>query len=229
MEIKISEIEQSFREIFEEEEGMVQSIETLYEESENEEFLKLIISIQGLSIQDTNIIHTKFIFKTDLEKRNIVENSFIYLYDINCIYHKVDFENSINLKKKIQDIVESNDFGTDILILSDFIGSPATFLNYYMKRFKVTEYSVFDVIYNPKFKNVPCHDVSFDFIININEQYKISLSISKKDRKKDEDHDTYKFQFKFLDEFTEFSNDSLQNIHYFIGSNLAKILDEKLK
>ena len=33
---------------------------------------------------------------------------------------KVDFENSINLKKKIEDIIESNDFGDSILILSDF-------------------------------------------------------------------------------------------------------------
>jgi hypothetical protein len=31
------------------------------------------------------------------------------LYDINCIYHKVDFENIVDLKKKIEDIIESND------------------------------------------------------------------------------------------------------------------------
>ena len=35
---------------------------------DNEEFYKLVISIHGLSMEDTLIIHTKFIFKTDLEK-----------------------------------------------------------------------------------------------------------------------------------------------------------------
>ena len=46
---------------------------------------------------------------------------------------------------------------------------------------------------------------------------------------KDEDHDTYVFQFKFLDEYTTIENDTLTNIHFTIGSNIAKMLDEKLK
>ena len=40
--------------------------------------------------------------------------------------------------------------------------------------------------------------------------------------------DIYKFQFKFLDEYKTVDNDTLTNIHYTIGSNIAKILDEKL-
>ena len=44
--IKISEIEQAFRDIFSEEDGYVKSIETLYEKPRNGDgFLKLIISI----------------------------------------------------------------------------------------------------------------------------------------------------------------------------------------
>ena len=75
MDIKISEIEQVFKDIFEEEEGVVNSVDTVYEMSSDEKFYKLVISIHGLSTQDTSIIHTKFIFKTDLDKRNLVENS----------------------------------------------------------------------------------------------------------------------------------------------------------
>jgi hypothetical protein len=226
---KISEIEQTFKDIFEDEEGKVSSVETIYEMSEDEKFYKLVISIHNLSIEDTVIIHTKFIFKTDLEKQNIIDESFIYLYDINCVYHKVDFNNVIDLKKKIEDIIESADFGEDIKILSDFIEAPAMFLNYYMKRAKITDYSIFDVIYDPKFKTQPCSETTFDFDININNNYMIYLSISKKDREKDEDHDTYRFHFKFLDEHKTVENDTLNNIHYVIGSNIAKILDEKLK
>lgn len=228
--IRIAEIEQSFKDIFQEEEGMVQSVETVYELSKDEKFYRLVISIHGLSVEDTMIIHTKFIFKTDLEKRLIIDKSFTYLYDINCIYHKMDFQSVIDMKKKIQDIVESNNFGEDIQILSDFIEAPAMFLNYYMRRAEITEYSVFDVKYEPKFKTQPCNSTTFDFDININNNYKFDVSIYKVDQpSEDEEPDTYRFQFKFMDEITTEESDSLQNIHFMIGSNIAKILDKKLK
>jgi hypothetical protein len=227
--VRISEIEQVFKDIFQDEEGKVSSVETVYELSKNEDFYKLVISIHGISVEDTLIIHTKFIFKTDLEKKNVINNSFIYLYDINCIYNKIEFKNSIDLKTKIDDIISSNDFGQDIQILSDFIEAPAMFLNYYMKRSKITDYSIFDVEYDPKFKTVPCEEITFDFDINVNDNYEMNLSISKKEMGKDEDHDTYVFQFKFLDEYTTIENDTLTNIHFTIGSNIAKMLDEKLK
>jgi len=227
--VRISEIEQVFKDIFQDEEGKVSSVETIYELSKNEDFYKLVISIHGISVEDTLIIHTKFIFKTDLEKKNVIDNSFIYLYDINCVYNKIEFKNSIDLKTKIDDIISSNDFGQDIQILSDFIEAPAMFLNYYMKRSKITDYSIFDVEYDPKFKTVPCEEITFDFDINVNDNYEMNLSISKKEMGKDEDHDTYVFQFKFLDEYTTIENDTLTNIHFTIGSNIAKMLDEKLK
>jgi hypothetical protein len=231
MKISISEIEEVFKDVFQEEEGLVKSIETLYEkpQKENAEFLKLVISIHGLSTTDTNIIHTKFLFKTDLEKRDIVEKEFIYLYDINCVYHKVQFDNTIDLKEKIEGIIESNNFGEDIIILSDFIEAPAMFLNYYMKRAKIEDYSIFDVEYEPKFKTTPCDKTTFDFKININNNYNIDMSIYKVDRENDEDVDHYKFQFRFMDDIETYETEDLKNIHYFIGSKIAKTLDKKLK
>jgi hypothetical protein len=226
--MKISEIEQVFKDVFEEEEGKVSSVESVYEISKDEKFYKLVISIQNLSTKDTSIIHTKFMFKTDLKKTKIIENDFLYLFDINCVYHKVEFENIVDLKKKIEDIIESNDFGQDIQILSDFIEAPAMFLNYYMRRSKITDYSVFDVEYEPKFKTSPCDQVSFDFKININDNYHFELSIQKKESQSKDEPDIYKFQFKFLDEYKTIENDTLRNIHFTIGSNIAKILDEKL-
>ena len=103
--IRIQEIEEAFKEIFDEEKGVVTSVDTVYEKSENEDFLKLVICLHGLSTEDISIIHTKFVFKTDLMKRNIIENSFIYLYDINCVYHKIEFDSIIDMKKKIDDIL----------------------------------------------------------------------------------------------------------------------------
>ena len=228
--MRIQEVEQAFKDIFETEEGLVQSIETSYEMSENEEFLKLVISIHEMAIQDTIIIHTKFIFRTDLEKREIIDNSFIYLYEINCVYHKIEFKNVLDMKKKIEDIVESSNFGEDLKILSDFIGSPAMFLNYYMRREKITDYSIFDVKYEPKFKTCKCNEITFDFEIDINNNYKIYTSIYKIDNPSDsDDPDTYKVQFKFMDDIETLETPTLYNIHYFIGHNIARILDEKLK
>ena len=228
--IRIAEIEQTFKDIFEEEEGLVQSIETIYELSENEEFYKLVISIHGLAIEDTLIIHTKFIFKVDTNKRNLIDNSLIYLYDINCNYHKLDFRNIVDMKNKIEDIMESNDFGEDIQILSDFIEAPAMFLNYYMRRAKITEYSIFDVKYEPKFKTTPCDKTTFDFEVDVNNNYKFDVSIYKIDRESDdEENDTYRYQFKFMDDIETIEIDTLRNIHFTIGSNIARILDKKLK
>lgn len=230
MNIKISEIENMFKEVFSEEDGKVSTIETVYETPKGEDFLKLVISLQGLSTENATIIHTKFIFKVDTGKRHLTENSFIYLYDINCVYHKIEFDNIIDLQEKIEDVVDSNDFGEDIQILSDFIEAPAMFLNYYMKRAKITDYSVFDVEYSPKFKTTPCDQTTFDFKININNNYKIELSIWKIEGDKEKDEvDKYKFQFKFMDEIKTVETDTLNNIHYFIGSNVAKLLDRKLK
>lgn len=230
MNIKISEIENMFKEVFSEEDGKVSTVETVYETPKDADFLKLVISLQGLSTENATIIHTKFIFKVDTDKRNLTENSFIYLYDINCVYHKIEFDNIIDLQEKIEDVVDSNDFGEDIQILSDFIEAPAMFLNYYMKRAKITDYSVFDVEYSPKFKTTPCDQTTFDFKININNNYKIELSIWKIEGDKEKDElDKYKFQFKFMDEIKTVETDTLNNIHYFIGSNIAKLLDRKLK
>ena len=230
MDIKIAEIEDIFKEIFDEEEGVVTSVETLYEKPKDDEsFLKLIISIQGLSTDDSTIIHTKFIFKSDTHKNHLIDNSFLYLYDINCVYHKIDFTSIIDLKNIIEDIIDANKFGEDLIILSDFIEAPAMFLNYYMKRSNIDDYSIFDVQYEPRFKTTPCDKTTFDFKININNNYNIDLSISKIDAKDDEDVNTYKFQFKFMDDIITDETDDLKNIHYFIGSNIAEILDKKLK
>jgi hypothetical protein len=229
MEIKISEVEQVFKDIFVEEDGVVNTVESVYEMSGDEEFYKLVISIHGLSTQDTSIIHTKFIFKTDLDKRNLIDDSFIYLYDINCIYHKIEFTSVLDMKKKIEDIIESKNFGEDLQILSDFIEAPAMFLNYYMRRDNITDYSIFDVEYEPKFKTTPCDKTTFDFKININNNYDMELSVYKVDRRDEEELDTYKFQFKFMDEIETFESDTIKNVHFFIGDHIAKILDRKLK
>jgi hypothetical protein len=69
-----------------------------------------------------------------------------------------------------------------------------------------------------------------DFEIDINNNYKIDVSIYKVDRKSDEkENDTYRYQFKFMDDIETIENDTIRNIHFTIGSNIARMLDKKLK
>jgi hypothetical protein len=227
--MKIQEVEQLFKDIFQESEGLVQSIDTVFEMASDESHYRLVLSIHNMTIQDTAIIHTKFIFRTDTDKRGLHRNYFHYLYEINCQYKKVEFNNIIDLRNKINKIIENSDFGRDITSLSDFVQAPAMFLNFYLRRSKITEYSVFDVKYDPKFKTVPCEDITFDFDININNNYFFEVSIKKIVTNDEELPVKYKFLFKFMDDMKFEETDSLSNLHFMIGSNIAKILDDRLK
>ena len=197
--MKISEVENIFKQLFQDEKGLVKTVETVYEKSDDGKFLKLVISIHDLRVQDTLIIHTKFIFKTNLGKNEIIENSFSYLYEINCLYRTINFKDVFDLKEKVKKIVDSNKFGKDIQSMSEFIDSPAKLLNGYLAKNNVTDYSVGVVDYAPKFKVTPCEETTFDFVINMmheNNSYDISLCISKF---KNETEIKYRFRFRLLD------------------------------
>jgi hypothetical protein len=225
--IALTEVQELLTEIFNEEDAKVASVDTVFEKIEGG--YKLVITLHQLSLGETMLIHTKFVFKTDTQKSVIIDNSFIYLYDINCVYHHVEFDDKSDLKNKIKDILQSNDFGKDIRLLSDFIEAPAMFLNFYMKKNDITDYSVFNVVYEPKFKTISCDKITFDFDININNNYTVKLSIKKNEPEKEEDSATYKFHFSLLDSNKTIETDTLKNVHFTIGSEVADMLDQKLK
>ena len=222
MTIKISEIDELFKSVFTE--GRFLTYKNVYEKHDN--YYNLVISIHSLLLEETFVIHTKFIFKTNLEKTEINGNYFTYLYDINCNYHKELFKSVNELEYKLKRIIKTNNFGRDLQLLSDFVESPALLLNHYLKTSDRLDYTVFDVIYEPKFKITKCEDLRFDFVISVNDTYDVKLSIKKV--KLDETND-YEFSFSFLDELLNIKSDVLKNIHFTIGEGLVKILDKKLK
>lgn len=228
--MKVSEIKILFKEIFEEEKGLVKTVDTVYEKSKDEDFLKLVISIHDLQVQDTLIIHTKFIFKTNLEKNEILDNSFIYLYDINCIYRTVKFNDTFDLEKKIKEIINSNKFGKDIQTLSEFIDTPGLLISHYFKLNNIENFSIGNVNYDPKFKIRPCYQTTFDFDINVvndNNDYNFDLTISKE--KGVDDKKFYRFIFKLLDKTETVDIDELTNIHFLIGHQIVDMLNSILK
>ncbi len=222
----ISELERLIDNLFSEQEGLVNSVDTTYESTSDGDY-KLVISIHGLTLEDVSVIHTKFIFRVDKNKREVTEKYFHYLYDINCIYHRIKFDSPSDLKNKILDIIRNNNFGEDLLILSDFTNSSAIFLNHYLRKYNITDYSVFNVEYKPKFKISKCENMSFNFKININNNYFMDVSIKKLEDEKNPS--TYKLKFDFMGESEIVEVDILNNIHFVIGSNISRILDKKLK
>ena len=213
MAIKISEIDELFKSVFTE--GRFLTYKNVYEKHDN--YYNLVISIHSLLLEETFVIHTKFIFKTNLEKTEINGNYFTYLYDINCNYHKELFKSVNELEYKLKRIIKTNNFGRDLQLLSDFVESPALLLNHYLKTSDRLDYTVFDVIYEPKFKITKCEDLRFDFVISVNDTYDVKLSIKKV--KLDETND-YEFSFSFLDELLNIKSDVLKNIHFTIGEEL---------
>jgi hypothetical protein len=217
------EIDIIFKEIFDDNKCVVKSIESVFEK--DKDALKLVISIHQLTLEDSIIIHTKFIFRCDLEKVNITEKYFNYLYDINCIYHKIVFSDLGDLKNKIMRIIESNKFGKDLQIISEFIDTPIRMLNNYFDKNNIRKYNVIEVKYEPKFKIQPCNETTFDFDIDIS-GYIISLTISKKPL---DDKNIYKFCFKIMDIHETIEVYDLTNMHFLIGGKLVEILDKIIK
>lgn len=222
MSIKISQIEDLFKSVFIK--GRFLTYKNVYEKHDN--YYNLVISIHSLLLEETFVLHTKFIFKTNIDKSELLDNYFTYLYDINCVYHKKLFKDLNDLEYQIKKIIKSNNFGKDLQFLSDFVETPSLLLNHYLKISNRTDYTIFDVIYEPKFKITKCNELKFDFNIIINDSYDVKLNIKK--IKLDEKYE-YEFSFNFLDDFLSIKSDVLKNIHFIIGEGLVKILDKKLK
>lgn len=223
----IDKLQDILEDIFTTSQCAVADYDTVYEKIDNTNYYKLIITLNGLLYGDKNVIHTKFIFRVNDIKTELIDTSFLYLYDINCNYKKVDFEDiGDDLINKIKKILDDMDFGEDITILSDFMGSPSMFINYYLKRENITEYSVFDVVYMPKFKRISCELMTFDFNININDVYNIKVSIKKHD---ENNNIYYKILFKFENDIINIKIEHLNNIHFVLGDNISKILKKHQK
>lgn len=195
----------------------VVSVDSVYEKSEKGDFLKLVISLHNLIFEDTTIIHTKFIFKTNVEKTKLIDNMFMYLYDYKCSYKQVTFEDEEELKDNLIDIVNSNIFGKYTKEFGEFLDAPASKINYYLKNDDVTNISVYTVNYNPKFKIRPCEEMTFDFEINVQEKYTIELNINLEDG--------FIFTYRHAEKIITKEMEDMKNLPKLIAQHIVEILD----
>lgn len=158
----------------------MRSIETLYERIEgSSDSLKLVVVMHQIDLGEQPIILTKFVFKTDVMKLMLAENSFTYLYDINCQYKQIYFRSEEELKAKLKTIVKKGLFGPNVRALSSFMAGPATQINTELKKIGALDHTVFNVKYDPKVEVVPCESQSFDFLINVNNAYDVQMNLRK--------------------------------------------------
>lgn len=173
--ISLKEVETIMKNTFDE--SKVSSVSTLYEKEDGEN--KLIITINNLFYEETNVIHTKFVFYTDEKKRRLEKNHFHYQYDINCNYKRVDFDDTTEMEKKIKDIIDRRKFGRDIRILSDLSVTMASDVNKMLQDMDITSLSVYTITYIPIVDAVPCDSLTFRFDVNIDDTRFIKMVIKK--------------------------------------------------
>jgi hypothetical protein len=214
--ISIEDIEKAIKEIFGE--AKIYNTNSVYESIDNSDNLKLVIFFNKLYYEQTSCLYTKLIFVSDPDKVNLSKNSFLYLYDINCIYQSVDFEDIENFKKKLSNIFNKEKFGKNIKILSKFVENPASLINNWLYENKVKNISVMGFKYDPKVDIVPCKSLSFSFALNINETEIIELTINK------EGKGLYVYDFKFNDENIKIEKQNLDTL----VETISNILKNKL-
>jgi len=200
--ISLKDIELVIRNVFSE--ARVSSVSTLYEKEGDEN--KFIITINNLFYEETNIIHTKFVFYTDGKKKGLEKNHFHYQYDINCNYKMINFEDVVELESKLKNIVDKRKFGRDIKILSDLSITMATDVNKLLEEKDITSLSIYTITYIPIVDAIPCDSLTFRFDINIDDTRFIKMVIKKIDK------DDFRITFSENDWFDDVNIGSLRAI-----------------
>lgn len=210
MKITVENIVNTIKTIFDD--TKLSSIETIYEKIDNSTDLKLILFFHNVFYDKTNIIYTKLIFIVNNNKTVIENNSFMYLYDINCEYKKVEFDSIENFKSKIRNVFDDRKFGKQIIALSDFIKNPTTLINKWLSDNGVVDKSLIGFKYEPKITIMPCKSLFFNFDMNLNDKFDLNLIILK------ENSGQYDLIFKINGKEHDIKINSLNQLVQEIGS-----------
>lgn len=210
--ISLADVDRIIKKVFDE--TKVSSVSSVYETDEESGNLKLVITVNNLFYEETDILHTKFVFFVDDNKHKLLENKMYYLYDINCNYKEVNFDGLENFELKLFKIVNERDFGNDIKNLSDINITIALELNKWLEENDVEDISIYSVTYHPILDNIPCKSLSFKFDINIDDSRSIELRI-----KKNKDND-FKFTFKENDWFHDVEVTNIKAMVQTIGETI---------
>lgn len=206
--VGLAELNKVIKKIFDD--TKVSAVNTTYEKNDDNGF-KLIITLNNMYYDKTNVIHTKLIFYVNKEKSKLVDNYFHYLYDLNCKFRKISFTDIEDFERKVNDIFDNRKFGRDIKILSDLSIQLTSMVNKWLSENDVNTISLYNINYNPIVDVVPCDSMSFNFDINLDDIRFIKLIIKKIS------DDEFKLSFNENEWFKDITIDSLKAIPQTIG------------
>lgn len=216
MDISLDNIQKIIKELFDE--SKVTSVETVYEKTDDGKGLKVIIFIHNLFYNKSNLIYGKLLFIVDDQKVNLLQNHFTYLYDINCDYRRVNFNDLDDLRVKMKKVFLSRLFGGDIKKLSDLMTQPGTFFDKWFKENDMGEFSVYSFKYEPKIKVMPCENLFFNFVLNLNNKENIEIVLIKNSKTE------YSLKFKCNDDVKDSTisnlDDFINEIGIYIKENI---------
>ena len=151
-----------------------------------------ILTFHQLTTETSLIVHTKFIFKLKENKEELRLNEFLYLYDLNCKYRLVKFDNIQDLETLIDNILLQDKFGDNIMIISRLLISPAMTLNNYFYEQNEEDLTIYEFNYDPEVIIAPCQEFKMNFTFNVNNNYVVDMNIQK------EKNDFFKISFEYL-------------------------------
>ena len=205
--IGLAELETVIKNVFSD--TKVSSVNTTYEESDKG--YKVIVTINNIYYDKTNVIHTKLMFYTDKKKSKLINNHFDYLYDLNCKFRKVEFNDVTDLESKLNFVFDNRKFGRDIKILSDLNVVLTSTVNKWLKDNDIDTISLYNITYNPIVDVIPCDSLFFQFEINLDDTRFIKMNVKKID------DSNFKLTFSEGDWFEDITIDSLKAIPQTIG------------
>jgi hypothetical protein len=196
----------------------IQKMDTVLEKDKNG--WNWILTFHRIETETTKILHTKFIFKLDEDKKKLRASHFLYLFDLNCKYHVIRFNDLTDMDTKIRRILlqPNQYFGHNLQALNDFIVSPAQAVNNYLYKKNVTDLSIFAFDYAPEEVIVPCQKLELPFKFNIDNRYDVMLVIKKvKDEK-------FNLTFDYQSETETVALDDLTNLVGAVGEYIKRTL-----
>jgi len=190
----------------------------VWEKFDDDNGFKWVLVLHNLNWGDAIVIHTKFILKTDKDKKELLKQQFSYLYDMNCQYRFVDFDSLDDMAAKLTSIITENKFGANVKNLSQFLVNPTMTLNEELLNKKIENCTIFDFEYDPHYSIMPCKLINFDFKFDVNNTYDVSLNLKK------EEGEEFVYRFQLDEKFDEVRIKDLQNIPGVIAEYLKKIV-----
>lgn len=141
---------------------------------------KYVLTAHGLLSGNKPVLLSKFILWADENKLELVSKNLTWLYDVNCVYRSVQFDNETSLKSAAEKILKDYVFGNNLRTLSELsLLGTASKMNDCLAGKGIKNMSVHSFTYQPLHTVKPCEATTFDYKLSLNGEHEIQMSVRK--------------------------------------------------